>query len=231
MKTYTAILSASLAALAAAAPTPTTNKRSTTTDCAQYGSTTAGSYVVNNDLWGESNGSGSQCYTVDGVSSGSLSWGTTWSWSNNANDVKSYANAIVNFSMAKLSDITSLKSSWDWSYTGSDIVADVSYDLFTNSQASTTSEEYEIMIWLGRYGTAGTSIHKTFTLPPNKTDALQAPSPPPTTPPATPSRSPPRPSVATPSTCTRAATACKPPPTLLSQPRTSPASAATSTTS
>jgi len=55
----------------------------------------------------------------------------------------------------QLSGISSLTSSWDWSYTGDSIVADVSYDLFTNSVASTTSEEYEIMIWLGRLGGAG----------------------------------------------------------------------------
>lgn len=155
MKTFTAILSASIAALAAAAPTPTLNKRSTTSDCAQYGSTTASPYVISNDLWGEDNGSGSQCYTVTGVSDGSLSWGTTWSWADNADDVKSYANTILEFTATQLSDISSLTSSWDWSYSGDSIVADVSYDLFTNSDASTTNEDYEIMIWLGRFGSAG----------------------------------------------------------------------------
>ncbi|KAK3628342.1 hypothetical protein LTR56_017541 [Elasticomyces elasticus] len=155
MKTSTTVLTATLASLAAAAPTKTINKRATTSDCAQYGSTTASPYVISNDLWGEANGAGSQCYTSNGVSDGSLSWGTTWSWANNANDVKSYANVILDFTPTQLSGISSLMSSWDWSYTGDSIVADVSYDLFTNSVASTTSEEYEIMIWLGRLGTAG----------------------------------------------------------------------------
>jgi len=77
MKTSTAFVSASLAALAAAAPTPTINKRSTTSDCAQYGSTTVGAYTVDNDLWGEANGSGSQCVTVTGLSDSSLEWSTT----------------------------------------------------------------------------------------------------------------------------------------------------------
>ncbi|KAK6391764.1 hypothetical protein LTR65_004258 [Meristemomyces frigidus] len=156
MKTTTTILSAAaLATLACAAPTPTINKRATTSDCAQYGSTTASPYIISNDLWGEANGAGSQCYTSSGVSDGSLAWGSTWSWANNADDVKSYANVILDFTATKLSDISSLTTSWDWSYTGDDIVADVSYDLFTNSVASTTSEAYEIMIWLGRLGTAG----------------------------------------------------------------------------
>ncbi|KAK4891026.1 hypothetical protein LTR27_010357 [Elasticomyces elasticus] len=155
MKTSIAVLSATLTSLVAAAPTKTINKRATTSDCAQYGSTTASPYVISNDVWGEANGAGSQCYTSNGVSDGSLSWGTTWSWANNANDVKSYANVILDFTPTQLSGISSLMSSWDWSYTGDSIVADVSYDLFTNSVASTTSEEYEIMIWLGRLGTAG----------------------------------------------------------------------------
>jgi Glycosyl hydrolase family 12 len=40
------------------------------------------------------------------------------------------------------------------SYTGSSIVADVSYDMFTSSTAS-GSNEYEIMIWLAAIGGAG----------------------------------------------------------------------------
>lgn len=39
-------------------------------------------------------------------------------------------------------------------YTGSDIVADVAYDMFTSSSAS-GSDEYEIMIWLAALGGAG----------------------------------------------------------------------------
>ena len=41
-----------------------------------------------------------------------------------------------------------------YSYTGSNIVADVSYDMFTSSTA-TGSNEYEIMIWLAALGGAG----------------------------------------------------------------------------
>jgi xyloglucan-specific endo-beta-1,4-glucanase len=41
-----------------------------------------------------------------------------------------------------------------YSYTGTSIVADVAYDLFTSSTASGSSE-YEIMIWLAALGGAG----------------------------------------------------------------------------
>ena len=47
-----------------------------------------------------------------------------------------------------------METSWSWSYTGSDIVADVSYDMFTSSTAG-GSNEYEIMIWLAAIGGAG----------------------------------------------------------------------------
>lgn len=41
-------------------------------------------------------------------------------------------------------------------YTGTSIVANVAYDLFTSSTAS-GSAEYEIMIWLAALGGAGPS--------------------------------------------------------------------------
>jgi xyloglucan-specific endo-beta-1,4-glucanase len=68
--------------------------------------------------------------------------------------VKSYANVVTKISQKALSSIKSLPSSWIWSYTGSNIIANVSYDLFTSSTA-TGSAEYEIMIWLSAIGGAG----------------------------------------------------------------------------
>jgi len=79
----------------------------------------------------------------------------SWSWANNPNDVKSYSNAVYNFTKSQLSDVTSMQSTFDWSYTGDSVVADVSYDLFTSSTVDGT-EEYEIMIWLAALGGAGT---------------------------------------------------------------------------
>ena len=68
--------------------------------------------------------------------------------------VKSYPNAVVSLDSKPLSQISSMQSSWSWSYTGSSIVADVSYDMFTSSSAG-GSNEYEIMIWLAALGGAG----------------------------------------------------------------------------
>ncbi|GAB1730902.1 hypothetical protein NU195Hw_g2000t1 [Hortaea werneckii] len=130
MKATTAFASGSLLALSAAAPTRTENKRSATSDCSQYGENTVGNYIVYNDLWGQDNGSGSQC-----------------SWSDNKNDVKSYSNAVVDTDSVQLSSINSMKSSWNWKYTGDSLTADVAYDMFTSSSAD-GSEEFEVMVWL-----------------------------------------------------------------------------------
>lgn len=78
----------------------------------------------------------------------------SWSWSGASNQVKSYANIVTKLTSTALSGISSIPTTWSWSYTGSSIVADVSYDLFTSSTAG-GANEYEIMIWLAALGGAG----------------------------------------------------------------------------
>lgn len=78
----------------------------------------------------------------------------SWSWAGAADNVKSYSNAVVSLTSQKLSAITSMESTWDWSYSGSSVVADVSYDMFTSASAGGSSE-YEIMVWLAAIGGAG----------------------------------------------------------------------------
>ncbi|KAF9871164.1 glycosyl hydrolase family 12 [Colletotrichum karsti] len=138
---------------AVATPTPTIEKRATTY-CGQWDSAVTGTYTVYNNLWGASSGSGSQCTTLTGLSGSNLVWSTTWSWSGGQYNVKSYANAVVSISKKALSAISRIPSTWNWSYSGSGIVANVAYDLFTSSTAD-GSPQYEIMIWLGSLGGAG----------------------------------------------------------------------------
>ncbi|EAU35557.1 hypothetical protein ATEG_03755 [Aspergillus terreus NIH2624] len=103
--------------------------------CDQWGQVTTGNFILYNNLWGQGNAdSGSQCTGLDSSSGNdSIAWHTSWSWSGGAGQVKSYANAA---------------------YTGSDIIANVAYDLFTSSTAD-GDNEYEIMIWLAALGGAG----------------------------------------------------------------------------
>lgn len=74
---------------------------------------------------------------------------------NSPGHVKSYANVVTKISQKPLSSISSLPSTWSWTYTGSNIIANVAYDLFTSSTA-TGRAEYEVMIWLAGLGGAGT---------------------------------------------------------------------------
>jgi len=154
MKFTQTILPFILSAAAFAAPTATIEKRATTI-CGQWDTVATGSYTVYQDLWNEGQAtSGSQCTTVTSDTSGTLVWSTSWTWAGGSNQVKSYANAVVSSTKKQISAISSIPTTWKWSYTGSNIVADVAYDIFTSSSAS-GSNEYEIMIWLAAIGGAG----------------------------------------------------------------------------
>ncbi|PYH44324.1 putative endoglucanase [Aspergillus saccharolyticus JOP 1030-1] len=142
----------SLLSLATLASAATLQRRSDF--CEQYGSVTAGDFTLYNDLWGESSGTGSQCTGVDSASGDTIAWHTSWSWSGGSSSVKSYANAALTFTPQTLKSISSIPTSWKWSYSGSSIVADVSYDTFLAESAS-GSNKYEIMIWLAALGGAG----------------------------------------------------------------------------
>jgi len=155
MKFTQALFPLALSTATVAVPTATLDKRATTI-CGQWDSVVTGTYTVYEDLWNEAAAtSGSQCTTVNSLSGTTLAWSTSWTWAGGSNQVKSYANAVVTQSTIKqISAISSIPSTWKWSYTGSSIVADVSYDMFTSSTA-TGANEYEIMIWLAALGGAG----------------------------------------------------------------------------
>ncbi|KAI9711261.1 MAG: hypothetical protein M1820_002248 [Bogoriella megaspora] len=152
MQIATLFAFATAAAVVSAAPSTTINKRAS--QCGQWDSIKTGSYTLYQDLWNEGSAtSGSQCSQVNGLSGNSLSWSTSWTWQGASNQVKSYANvAIMNTN--QVSTFSSIPTTWSWSYTGSNIVADVAYDVFT-SNTKGGSNAYEIMIWLAALGGAG----------------------------------------------------------------------------
>lgn len=123
--------------------------------CGQWDTDTVSPYTVYQDLWGESSASsGSQCTTVSGVYNGVLSWSTSWTWAGGSSNVKSYANAALQSIGKELSAVKKIPSTWNWSYTGTSIVTDVSYDMWLAPSASGTND-YEIMVWLAAIGGAG----------------------------------------------------------------------------
>jgi len=122
----------------------------------------SGMYTLYNDLWGEGSAtSGSQTTQMTSASGTTVAWKTTWNWQGGNGQVKSYANLGSNKGLGRqLSAISSIPTTWDWTYTASSSpVADVSYDLWLakSSALGTANSDstYEIMIWLSTRGGAG----------------------------------------------------------------------------
>jgi xyloglucan-specific endo-beta-1,4-glucanase len=112
-------------------------------------------YRVQNNLWGKGSAtSGSQCSAFNSASGSSVAWSTTWQWAGGDNSVKSYAYSSRDFTKKLVSQISSIPTTAVWSVSNTNIRADVAYDLFTaaNINHDTSSGDYELMIWLGRYG-------------------------------------------------------------------------------
>ena len=89
-------------------------------------------------------GVGQQNSTLLSASGNTVSWRTVWSWQNNPNNVKSYANVESNTAKGvQLSKLTSAPTAWQWKYEteSSGIRADVSYVLSVRSQASTHADD------------------------------------------------------------------------------------------
>ncbi|KAF5349626.1 hypothetical protein D9756_008973 [Leucocoprinus leucothites] len=122
-----------------------------------------GRFTLENNLWGQSAAtSGSQSSQVTATNGNSITWHTTYSWAGGPFNVKSYANLDLRVGLGKtLNQIGSIPATWSWSYTSasSDLVADVSYDLWLSNVAGTggasSTSTFEIMIWLSTRGGAG----------------------------------------------------------------------------
>ncbi|KAF8861499.1 concanavalin A-like lectin/glucanase [Acephala macrosclerotiorum] len=156
MKFSSTLMSAVLAVTALASPTPTKDlEKRATTMCGTWGSVATGGYTVYHNTFGSGTAtSGSQCTTFTSLISNSFTWSTSWSWAGGAVHVKSYSNVALENVNKELSAISSIPSTWEWSYTGTSIDADVSYDLWLAPSVG-SNNAYEIMIWIGSYGGAG----------------------------------------------------------------------------
>lgn len=116
---FSFLIPAVLATMASASPTRVLEKRATTW-CDSYGSLETGGYTVYHNNWGAAQAtSGSQCTTFDSVTSGSVSWSTSWSWTGGSSSVKSYSNIALVDVNTQLSAISSIPSTWTWTYVAS----------------------------------------------------------------------------------------------------------------
>ncbi|KAJ1558045.1 hypothetical protein HK096_003859 [Nowakowskiella sp. JEL0078] len=127
------------------------DRRVGTNICGQWGSETDGQYTVYNNGWGWGSAtSGTNCVKVTSYSSNKIAWKSTWSFTGGQYSIKSYPNARVSVNK-KISAIGSLSSTWTWSYSGSNLVGDVSWDGWLASSTS-GNPSYEIMVFLGSQG-------------------------------------------------------------------------------
>jgi xyloglucan-specific endo-beta-1,4-glucanase len=118
--------------------------------CDQYAYFAGSGFEFNNNNWGKASGQGSQCTYVDFHNNGGVGWHSTWTWSGGQDNVKAYPYSGRQISNKRIvSQIGSLPTSAQWSYSGNNIRANVAYDLFTASDPNhvTYSGDYELMIW------------------------------------------------------------------------------------
>jgi xyloglucan-specific endo-beta-1,4-glucanase len=121
--TYTTLLAiiAAIAMTAYATPAPTKThlapRSAITTFCGEDDLAHAANYLLYNNLWGKDEAtSGSQCTYLEYDEGETISWVTSWNWTGNSDEVKSYSNAVPNWDSTELSSIRSIKSSWSWKY-------------------------------------------------------------------------------------------------------------------
>ncbi|MCJ1459516.1 hypothetical protein MMC28_009895 [Mycoblastus sanguinarius] len=149
--TYLLPLLASLAPTYAA-PSKLVARNAST--CDQYNPVQAGPFAVQNDAWGASAGTGSQCSQIDSFNNGALAWSSTFTWNGAPNNIKSYANAESSNTPCKpLNQYNSIPTTWDWSYSAP-ITGDVSYDAFLGPTCTGPGGQhtYEVMVWLAQLG-------------------------------------------------------------------------------
>ncbi|CAH0052230.1 unnamed protein product [Clonostachys solani] len=123
--------------------------------CDQFAYYSQDVWYLNNNEWGASAGTGTQCTYVDSVNSGGVSWHTDWTWSGGSGSVKSYPYSGRSLPTKKLvANIGSIPTVAEWRYEGQNLRCNIAYDLFTAADPnhSTSSGDYELMIWLGNLG-------------------------------------------------------------------------------
>jgi xyloglucan-specific endo-beta-1,4-glucanase len=135
--------------------------------CAAFATITAGKYWLNNNLWGQSSGTGTQCISLNSVSGSTISWSTTWNWSGQSNQVKSYSSAVLGWHWGwmlsntglpvQLSANRSIATNWQFQVNQSGTM-NVAYDLWLHTISNPGSSDNptdEVMIWPYRAGGAG----------------------------------------------------------------------------
>lgn len=153
-------------------PEPCTSATPSEETCEAFGVLSAGKYWMNNNLWGQDAGSGTQCLRRTCLGGDDIAFETDWSWTGSAGAVKSYASAVLGWHWGYHVEETGLPvqlssgGSVDCglSYTVSQNgTMNVAYDLWLHSVpdpqwgrpgVATDQPTDELMIWLYKAGGA-----------------------------------------------------------------------------
>ncbi len=139
--------------------------------CGNGDSADLGKYWLNNNLWGMSSGSGSQCSWTTCQTGDLAGWSTSWNWSEGPSSVKSFASAVVGWQWGwkeattglpvQISSTKNVNCGWDFTVTLDGSVTNtinVAYDMWVHSLSNPGSNDTptdEIMVWLYRVNGAG----------------------------------------------------------------------------
>lgn len=118
--------------------------------CDQFSYHSSNGFYLNNNEWGSGSGTGEQCTYINTISDAGVSWQTEWTWSGSENNVKSFPYSGRQLGEKKLvNSIGSIPNAVEWWYEGTNVRANVAYDLFTAADQNhdISSGDYELMIW------------------------------------------------------------------------------------
>ncbi|MER5219156.1 GH12 family glycosyl hydrolase domain-containing protein [Streptomyces flaveus] len=164
---------AAVTALAAGASVTVAMAGEEAKKCAAFDTITMGKYYVNNNLWGQDDGTGTQCVWDNSRSGNTISWGTDYSWTSKAgkeNAVKSYSSTVLGWHWGwkvdkastelpvRVGDRKRVNTSWEFSVSSGPGTMNVAYDLWLHSKNTADWQDQptdEIMVWLNRQGGAG----------------------------------------------------------------------------
>jgi hypothetical protein len=120
-----------------------------------------GKYYIFNNLWGEAEGTGSQCVWNGVLDGDTIGYGTNWTWTGGQYDVKSYSSIVLGWQWGwklqntglpvQLSAGTDIQSTWTFTITEyTENYIDVGYDCWFHNISDPESETptTEMMIWL-----------------------------------------------------------------------------------
>lgn len=167
------IATAAVVALAAGASVTVAMAGEEAKKCGAFDTVTMGKYYVNNNLWGQDDGTGTQCVWDTSRSGDTIAWGTDYDWTSKPgkeNAVKSFSSTVLGWHWGmkvdkavtelpiRVGDRKPVRTSWDFSVSSNPGTMNVAYDLWLHSKNTADWQDQptdEIMVWLNRQGGAG----------------------------------------------------------------------------